>query len=123
MEMMEYGNMDFMFVKQELSDLKASEHDNTESRIIQNSHDALREHENCSYLSENVSFMFGVNTKDSLTDTKCQLHINFGKKILNKAYISDICSSAVSAVSILNRQEKEYSEEKPHKCDCHSPDT
>ncbi|BFZ19267.1 hypothetical protein BsWGS_22306 [Bradybaena similaris] len=144
MEMIMYGNMDCMFVKQELSDvlcedkiqrfgkmevmmncssdLKMNGHNNTESTIIQNSHEALREHENLSHISENVSSMFGVNTKDSLTDKNCQLQTNFGKKIINKAYISDICNSTASTVSILNRQEREYTEEKSHKCDCHSPD-
>ncbi|BFZ19433.1 hypothetical protein BsWGS_22472 [Bradybaena similaris] len=137
-EMMMYGNMDFIFVKHEFSDvlcedknhtfgkigmmncssdLKTSGHDNIESGIIQNSYEALQEQENCSHLSENVSSMCGVSA-NYLTDKNCQLKTtNFGKQKLNNACISDICSSAVSAVSILNRQEREYTEEKPHKHD------
>ncbi|BFZ19402.1 hypothetical protein BsWGS_22441 [Bradybaena similaris] len=130
MEKFLYGNMDFMFVKQELSDvlcedkshifgkmvdivncssdLEMGRHNNIESRIIQNGQVTLQEHVNCSHISENVSSMFGVKAKDSLTDKNCQMQANLGKKTLNKA--------SVSAVSILNRQRK-YTEEEPEKCD------
>ncbi|BFZ19268.1 hypothetical protein BsWGS_22307 [Bradybaena similaris] len=147
MEMMVYGDMDYMFMKQELSDvlcedksqrfgkmlgmmncssdLKMSGQNNElkrvdriESRIIQNCHETLQEHENCCHISENVSSMSGVNTKDSLTDKNCQLQTNFGKKILNNAYTSDLdCHSPVTQADQLKTHKRTHTGERPYKCD------
>ncbi|BFZ19394.1 hypothetical protein BsWGS_22433 [Bradybaena similaris] len=139
MKMIKCGNMNLQLVKREPSDVlcedkshrfgklidmadckddnELTEHINTESRMTKNSYEVSIEHENSSQISENVSSLFEVSTKFSLTDKNYKLPNNVEIKTGKKSYKTVVCDETVNGNSYLNRKKRKYKNDKTFKCD------